>query len=193
MFDFKDFYEGMAMEMPKKCMLVEVGIANGDSALYLAKKLKEWDKDFKLYMVDNMDYGKYEQMKTIYENIFKIGLYECVEVMPYDSIEASKMFNDNSLDFAFLDSSHLYEPTKREIVAWYSKMKDDKILAGHDYFGHEQVKKAVDELLPKTITREPIDKPDQYQAFEQENFLHTIDTDNHYGIWYIRKRFYFKP
>lgn len=192
MFDFKDWYDRVAEQMPDNCVCVEVGVANGDSALYLAERFFELQKQFKLYMVDNMDYGGYDQMKTIYQNIIKSGLGEYIEVIPYDSVSASEKFNDGSIDFVFLDSSHEYQETKDSIRSWYPKLKDDGILSGHDYFLYaDDVGKAVDEMLPRIIKRETIDTPEQYNEFEEEQFLITEDTGNHYGIWVVRKRFYY--
>lgn len=193
MFDFADFYDRIAKGIPNNCVLCEVGVANGDSALSLARKLHELGKNFKLYMVDNMDYGQYIQMGTIYTNIIDSGLGKFIEVMPYDSLTASELFNDGYLDFCYIDSSHLYEETRDSIRAWYAKVKDGGILAGHDYDGHLEVRKAVDELIPTTITREPIvhDSGD-IDEFEPEQFLMTEDTVNGYGLWWCKKDFYKK-
>lgn len=185
MFDFSSYYDMVAQAMPSGARLCEVGVANGDSALHLAQKMKERSKSFTLYMVDNMDYGKYFQMKTIYENIIKSGLGEYIEVMPYDSLEACAKFNDGFLDFVFIDSSHLYEQTKKEISAWYNKVKDLGYLAGHDYNAPE-VNQAVNEVIPKTITRNDI--PDR--NFAPEQFLHYAETERNYGVWYVQKDFY---
>jgi len=185
MFDFASFYYRIAQEMPDNCRVCEVGVANGDSALYLAKRLHSMGKDFKLYMVDDMSYGGYEQMKTIYQNIIKSGLGENIEVVPYASLEASKMFNDGYLDFIYVDSSHTYEQTKLEIVAWYPKCKDEWILAGHDYNAPE-VKQAVDETIPTYFIRTDIAD----RTFEPEKVLHTEDTNNGWGLWWFKKQWY---
>lgn len=191
MFDFSTFYDSIAKLMPSPCVLVEVGVANGDSALYLANKLNELNKDFKLYMVDNLDYGGVLQLKQIYENIIKSGLGHRIDVIPFGSLKAAKMFNGDSLDFVYLDSSHEYKETRQSIKAWYSKLRDEAIFAGHDFDSYEPVRKAVTELLPEKIKRATIDKPDHFQEFEEEQFLFTEPTTNGNGLWYIRKKFYY--
>lgn len=193
MFDFFLFYNRVASLMPNPCTLVEVGVANGVSALYLADKLNERGRDFKLYLVDNLDYGGILQLKQIYENIIKSGLGHRIEVIPTNSFKASKMFNDNSIDFVYLDSSHQYKETKQSIRAWYPKLKDDSLFGGHDYYLYKEVKKAVDELLPQMIKRETIDnkQTSHYQEFQPEQFLITEPTPQNYGLWYVRKKFYY--
>jgi len=186
MFDYPAFYERIARELPEECRLCEIGVADGISALYIARELYLQRKEFKLYMVDNMDYGKYIQMKTIYENIIRSGLGEHIEVIPYDSVKASTLFNDGFLDFIFLDSSHEYQETKDSIKAWYPKLKDGGKFAGHDYFEYPSVMLAVNELIPEVFTREQIND----DPFEPEKFLHVEGTDRGYGIWHCTKDFY---
>ena len=69
------------------------------------------------------------------------------------SLEASEQFEDDSLDFVFIDASHEYEDVKRDICAWLPKVKVGGVLAGHDYYPEggwsvwPGVRKAVEELL----------------------------------------------
>ena len=187
MFDFQQFYQRIAKELPNDCKVCEVGVANGDSAIYLAQEINRLGKKFKLYMVDNMDYGGYLQMKTIYQNIIKSGLGEFIEVVPFESLEAVKLINDVYLDFCYIDSSHTYEETKKEIRAWYPKVKDENILSGHDYNAPE-VRQAVDEVVPKVFVRDELNG----QSFNPENILHSEDTLNEWGLWWFRKQWYLK-
>lgn len=186
MFDFASFYYKIAQELPNNCKVCEVGVADGDSALYLAKCLHSIGKDFTLYMVDNLDYGKYIQLCTIYENIIKSGLGEHIKVVPKDSIEASKDFNDGELDFLFLDSSHQYNETFQSIKAWYPKIKDEGIFSGHDYYLYEGVRNAVNELIPTHFKRTDI--PDR--EFDYEQVLHIEQTEKNYGLFWVRKQWY---
>jgi predicted O-methyltransferase YrrM len=185
MFDFAAFYDRIAKELPNDCKVMEIGVANGDSALFLAQKLHDYGKKFKLYMVDSMDYGKYVQICTIYENIIKSGLGSNIEVVPFESLEASEKFNDGYFDFVYIDSSHEYHSTKKEIPAWYKKVKDEGILAGHDYNAPE-VKQAVDETIPTYFTRTDIEG----RIFDPEKVLHTENTNNGWGLWWMRKQWY---
>ena len=188
MFDFSHFYDRIAKELPNDCKVCEVGVADGDSALFLAEKLHHYGKKFKLYMIDDMDYGQYNQMKKIYENIIKSGFGQFIEVIPKDSVEASKDFNDGYLDFIFLDSSHQYQETKDSIKSWFPKLKDEGIFSGHDYELYKGVKDAVDELIPKTFLRTDI--PDR--VFDVETILHTEETTKGYGLFWFKKQWYLK-
>jgi hypothetical protein len=69
------------------------------------------------------------------------------------SIEAARLFEDESLDFVFVDSDHSYEGCITDIRAWFPKVKRGGILCGHDYNHPDQgeVKKAVDEIFGRDI------------------------------------------
>lgn len=204
-FDFQKFYDRMANELPNDCRVVEVGIANGDSALYLAQKLVELGKEFTLYMVDSLAYGQSDQLNEIVRNVVKSGISDHVQILPFDSLNASLRFNDHYLDFVFIDSGHTYELTKAEVRLWYEKLKVGGTLAGHDIFseenGNEGVHQAVFELLPNIFTRPPI--INEYlinekeivalDKFEPEQLLYTEQTENGCGVFYLKKQFYFKP
>lgn len=188
MFDFKEYYDKIANELPNNVRVCEIGVGDGHSAIYLAKRLYELDKGFKLYMVDNLAYGGYLQMKTIYENIIKSGLGELIEFIPKDSVEASKLFNEEYFHFIYLDSSHEYQETKDSIKSWFPKLVSGYTFAGHDYNEYLSVKKAVDEIVPKTFTREPLDET----IFDEEKVLNIVDTEKGYGVFEFQKRWYLK-
>jgi len=64
------------------------------------------------------------------------------------SVNAAKRFNDNSLDFIFIDACHDYEYVKEDLHTWYPKLKKNGIFAGHDYYdGHHGVEQAVNEFF----------------------------------------------
>lgn len=48
---------------------------------------------------------------------------------------ASDMFEDNSLDFVYIDANHAYDYVVQDIELWYPKIKEGGYLCGHDYIG----------------------------------------------------------
>lgn len=190
MFDFHAYYDRIASELPNDARIAEVGVANGASALYLAQRLHDLGKSFKLYMIDNLSYGSTSQLADIISNVQKSGLGEYIEIWPIDSLNASTKFNDNYLHFVFLDSSHTYPMTLAEIRLWQHKVSFGSVLAGHDYNQQEgtEVLSAVDELIPRTILRPPIEGQ---QEFEEEPFLEVVNTSKGLGVWAFTKRFYY--
>jgi predicted O-methyltransferase YrrM len=70
------------------------------------------------------------------------------------SIDAAADHPDGSVSLFFLDTTHLYKDTVKELKVWLPKIRPDGVIAGHDYYLHEHpdwreksgVKKAVDEF-----------------------------------------------
>jgi SAM-dependent methyltransferase len=191
MFDFEGFYRRMAIEMPENARMVEVGVAEGSSAIFLAEEMLNLGKDkFHLLMVDSLSYGGSEQLSNLIRHVTAAKLGQWVEILPFDTLVACTRFPDCTFDFVFLDSSHLVEPTKAEIREWFQKVKEDGILAGHDYNNKEgvQVRAAVDIVVPQVVVRPPI----QNCQYAPEIVLHTEETPKHLGVWWLRKKFYVK-
>lgn len=189
MFDFAAYYDEVAAALPNNCILAEVGVADGASAIYLAETLVEMGKTFKLYLIDSLAYGGQDQLNEIIKHVQRAGLSELCEIVAKDSLNASCQFADNHFDFVFIDASHQYEPTKADIRLWYHKVKMDGILAGHDYNQQEGqgVFLAVREVIPATFTRPPLADG---QTFPEEVVRNIVATEKEYNVWWLQKKFY---
>lgn len=71
------------------------------------------------------------------------------ELIRATSSEAIEMFEDNQLDFIYIDGNHSYESVKEDLQLYYDKIRPGGIIAGDDYghSWHPGVKKAVDEFF----------------------------------------------
>lgn len=49
------------------------------------------------------------------------------------SLEASKRFQNNYLDFIFIDGDHSYERCYEDLNLWYEKVKPGGLFSGHDF------------------------------------------------------------
>lgn len=84
------------------------------------------------------------------ENLERYDLFKHVNPIRGDSISVSKQYEDDSLDFVFVDANHSYESVKKDIEAWMPKVKKGGILSGHDYARNNNgVKQAVVECIGK--------------------------------------------
>jgi len=139
-FTFPELYKNV-VEKFKSGKFVEVGTWLGKSASYLAVEIINSGKDIKLDCVDtwngsqehlNMDLVKNDELYNQFlKNIEPVSAV--INPIRMDSIEASKLYDDESIDFIFIDASHDYENVKKDIEAWYPKLKDGGIFAGHDF------------------------------------------------------------
>lgn len=140
---------------------VEVGVLKGDFSNHI---LMVW-KGKKLYSIDawrhipnlvdvtNGDPNYHLQtFARTFQNLYQHG--DKSVIIRELSVEASKLFQDNSLDFVYLDAAHDYENIKKDLEAWYPKVKKGGIFAGHDYLDSEPTAANASEFGVKTAVDE---------------------------------------
>ena len=159
--DQLNLYSIVAKQAPPGSKFVEVGSWRGKSTsamcVNLANRKNEKDGRIDFYAVDTW-LGSPEHQKdllvltdTLYRdflvNIESVRGY--VQPLRMTSLEAAKLFEDESLDFVFLDADHRYEHVRDDIIAWLPKLKPGGMLAGDDYGNPAWpgVAEAVDEIL----------------------------------------------
>jgi len=94
----------------------------------------------KLYAVDcwqayrgYRDHVGQQKLDSFYESTKKrMEPYNCWLVRKF-SLDAAKDFEDESLDFVYIDANHDYENAYKDIEAWSKKVTKGGIVAGHDY------------------------------------------------------------
>lgn len=156
-FDFNKLYDRMINEV-NEGYFVEVGSWLGKSACYMAEMIKRSGKQIEFDCVDlwslegndpwyKQAFEKYGNIFDIFQtNIAKTGYKVGIKRMP--SVEAAKLYNNESLDFVFIDANHQYQWVKEDIQAWLPKVKKGGYIGGHDYSdsdGHKGVVQAVNE------------------------------------------------
>src|SRR5262249_23492137 len=66
------------------------------------------------------------------QNVKRVNGQHIVKPLAMPSLEASRLFADESLDLVFIDANHGYSHVKQDIRAWLPKVKVGGILCGHD-------------------------------------------------------------
>jgi hypothetical protein len=117
---------------------VEIGVFKGEFSKQI---LKNWGGT--LYMVDvwkalgdeYVDSSNYVNHTTAYqETMDSIQEYEDRAIMiRTNSKTASEMFEDESLEFIFIDANHAYDYVVEDINMWFPKLKKGGMFSGHDY------------------------------------------------------------
>lgn len=163
-FDFEYIYLQMISKASKDevSRFVEVGSWLGKSASFMGVEIKNSGKPIKLNCVDLWEYTDHDPFYAdlfdqlgddVYpiflDNMIKSNISDIITPLKMDSVTASTRFQDNSLDFVFIDANHHYEFVKKDIEAWYPKVKPGGTIAGHDYI--REVKQAVDEFFTSPV------------------------------------------
>jgi hypothetical protein len=161
-FTYKNLYKSWVEELQDDSIIVEIGCWKGKSLAYLCTEIINSNKNIKVYAVDTWMgcigeqnlYNTFPEVvnNTVYD-IFMENMKPFMAVLTplrMDSIEASALFQDNSIDRVFIDGCHTYEAVLQDIESWLPKIKIKGKIAGHDIHS-EPIKQAVnDSSISKT-------------------------------------------
>lgn len=127
---------------------VEIGVAEG----WYSSKVMELGKIIKMYGIDPYvphkgyrDYTRettYDRLRTTAHN--RLDDYPNYEFIETYSLEAVKRFENESLDFVYIDGDHSYEAVTDDITVWMPKVKPGGIIAGDDYIRSDRDKRFYD-------------------------------------------------
>jgi len=65
----------------------------------------------------------------------RLSKYNCKFIKAF-SMDAVKQFEDNSLDYVYIDGNHDFQNVTNDIVEWEKKVRPGGIVAGHDFDLH---------------------------------------------------------
>ena len=144
--DDKRSYDRAVYKYNSGDIFVEVGSFKGRSSVAMAVNIINSEKDIKFYCVDTWlgsiehQYGQGSADKDVIDNNLKNIFDKNIEpvkntIVPIQksSVIAANDFEDGSLSFVFIDASHDYNDVKKDLEAWYPKLKKGGTLAGHDW------------------------------------------------------------
>lgn len=140
-FSYEKLYDQM-VEKYDNAIFAEIGVFKGRSITYLAEKVKESNKNIKVYAIDLFTFQK-EQVaqkcgkidEPFYEEYLKNiePLKDYITTIKGDSRTVHEQFEDESVDFLFIDGEHTKPVLSTELTVWYPKIKWGGVIAGHDY------------------------------------------------------------
>ena len=134
----------IAKELGKGLVGAEIGVNKGYNTSYICNIIQPKI----LYLIDPWNNffdsasGEIigETQLIIAKDLLKI--FPCCKFIRKASFEATEEFNNESLDFAYIDANHSYQAVLLDCICWYAKIKSGGILSGHD-FTTDSVKRAV--------------------------------------------------
>jgi len=125
----------LANKLTPNAIGIEVGTGMGDNAIDI---LTNWNGTLSLYLIDNfyMNYGVNSSESTAEHKeicIERMKKYPNATLIIKSSTEAVQEFQDNSLDFVYIDADHRMASVINDCQLWYPKVKIGGLLCGHDY------------------------------------------------------------
>lgn len=124
---------------------VEVGVAQGE----YSKLICENNPQIKMCGVDAWkpyegytDYIQPNILTTVFEEahrrLDRYVKFKRYKIIKEFSMDAVGKFEDNSLDFVYIDANHREPNVTQDITEWFKKVKPGGIIAGHDYVRHRK-------------------------------------------------------
>lgn len=140
---------------------VEVGVASGEYSEILCKA----NPQMKIYGIDPWipykgyrDYTRIKTFERLYqEAVDRLAKYPRYKFIREFSIDALRRFEDNSLDFIYIDANHQKPYVSQDIEQWSKKVRKGGIVSGHDFLKkkrlHIDVKEAVSKYVKENNIR----------------------------------------
>jgi predicted O-methyltransferase YrrM len=157
-FGYEEVYSKMVSRFGDNSHFVEVGVWKGMSACYMAVEIINSGKNIKFDCVDAWEFVETSseitpiQFKDLFQ-IFKSNIEPVknnINIIKSLSWDGAKNYEDNSLDFVFIDAGHDHDSVMKDLNAWYPKIKNGGVIAGHDYHYNVGVFSAVNEFFKGT-------------------------------------------
>jgi hypothetical protein len=118
-------------KIPSGAIVAELGVEKG----IFSKQILELNKPKVLHLVDL--WATNSRFENLYEEVKYKFRHEIetktVEINKGYSTEILKSFPDKYFDWVYIDTVHDYLLTKQELEICLVKVKDNGIIAGHDY------------------------------------------------------------
>lgn len=163
-FNYLNVYQKVIKEVPDNAHFVEIGVWQGKSVCCLAVEIIKSGKTIQVDAIDTFEGSPNEpkiqqDLRELEEKgkTLKQCFLENIEPVKHivtpiqsDSVKAAELYKNNSIDFVFIDGSHIYENVRNDILAWLPKIKSGGYIGGHDLDGPEEfngVRQAVDEIF----------------------------------------------
>lgn len=133
------FFENARLHFWGKLVVgAEIGVAIGDNSQNV---LSNWDGISKLFLVDSYSptgaLSADEQFRNKAKAAERLSSYKNAEFIFKDSVSAAADFEDECLDFVYIDADHHRKAVLDDIMAWWPKVSAGGIIGGHDFDSRE--------------------------------------------------------
>ena len=105
--------------------VAEIGVHRGGTAISLWQEIQSYQGV--MHCIDIWEeYEIYRLFIEAVDSLKRLRFYR----MP--SLDAVKLFPDDSLDLVFIDADHRFSSVYADILAWMPKVRQGGVLCGHD-------------------------------------------------------------
>lgn len=174
------WYRDMVSKL-NNCTIVEIGVWQGASVLSIADICAK--NNIKQIGIEPFFHNENELNKLIQE----LG-YSHIELISDYSYNIKDNFENDSLDFVFIDGDHSYDSVLKDMEDWYDKVKKGGVIAGHDYLPNggwpENFVNNEEAVVPEGFQFNMFGPSQAVKYFTDNRKLEFKTVQN---IWYINK------
>jgi len=87
------------------------------------------------------DHGGWDGVEQKFRD--RVKSYQNIEIIKNFSVEAAKNFEEESLDFVYVDGNHEWEHVANDITSWWPKIKVNGYMGGHDFYETKELCHAI--------------------------------------------------
>eukprot|EP00964_Phaeocystis_antarctica_P087223 scaffold55292_cov60-Phaeocystis_antarctica.AAC.6 len=168
--------------------VIEVGVCTGASVVSVLRT--HGDSIDSYTAVDpwgerrcNPGCGCSSQMRTI------AARFPMLKLLQEYSVPGARRIPDGSVDLAFIDATHDYTNVHQDVLAYWSKVKPNGVLAGHDFNHHRNwagiLEKRIEYSKGAAGKRIP---PSYGVGMALGELFHHCEIRVRFGVWWIEKR-----
>jgi predicted O-methyltransferase YrrM len=152
-FSYEYIYKDMIDQAEGENLFVEIGSYKGKSAAFMAVEIINSGKNIKFECIDPMilmgDYlnmPENEKMGYSAEEFHNrlLPVKDYYKLHQMTSVDASKLYADNSIDFIMIDGDHSYEGVYNDITNFLPKMRSGGLMTGDDAYSPQIIKAVQD-------------------------------------------------
>jgi hypothetical protein len=160
-FNMEEQYLELLNHCPESGTFVELGCFKGKSTSFIVTEILNQKRDVSFYAFDSFEghtnssdsneVQAYNGITNI-EKDFILNMGKLLKKFQYKkclSHEGADYFADGSVDILFVDAGHSKDAVLKDLTAWYPKMKNKSIMAGHDWSSWPGVKEAFVEYFKR--------------------------------------------
>ena len=133
------FYEMIALNLPNKARILEIGAYKGRSTVCMDTLCKELGKDVLIDIIDTFEGDVHMGVKPNYVEEFVHNTRNCNigRIIAENSRTAHELIGDTRYDFIFIDAGHTKEDVMADITNYRPLLTPSGLLGGHDlkHFG----------------------------------------------------------
>ncbi len=122
---------------------VEIGVQKGKFSQLMCQSIPDLRligvDPWEVYEEDPPSYfqGRYWADKCYSQAVDRYAKQPNASICRMKSMEAVQTIEKDSLDFVYIDGSHMFDFVMQDLIEWSKRVRPGGIVAGHDYYRHE--------------------------------------------------------